>query len=292
MVKITIAGGSGPPSDETIPLEVRWRAVNYNDTNDLVEALRGTHTLLSFVQLLSDPGQQAQRNLIDASIIAGVKRFAPSEYGSVGTRHMPWWDGKEEIRKYLRAVNKDKKVLEYTLFQPGLFLDYLASPYKTSKYVDPLDTVFDFQNRRAIVVDGHEDAVMTLTAVADLAAAVARAVEHDGQWPEASGIRGNRVTFADVVEIGEKIRGPFAVEKVKLHDLEAGVLKTPWTLVKKHGAVDEEQYMDFTTAVPIGVMLSSIEGAWDVSDEFNQLFPDYEFEKANAFLSKVWEGKP
>ena len=29
----------------------------------------------------ADPDQKAQRNLIDAAIEAGVKRFAPSEYG-------------------------------------------------------------------------------------------------------------------------------------------------------------------------------------------------------------------
>lgn len=46
-----------------------------------MEALRGVHTLLSFIQLLSDPDQKAQKNLIDAAIAAGVKRFAPSEYG-------------------------------------------------------------------------------------------------------------------------------------------------------------------------------------------------------------------
>jgi hypothetical protein len=55
--------------------------VNYDDKSELVEALRGIHTVLSFIQLLSDPGNTAQKNLIDAAIVAGVKRFAPSEWG-------------------------------------------------------------------------------------------------------------------------------------------------------------------------------------------------------------------
>jgi len=37
--------------------------------------------VLSFLQLSTDGGHQAQKNLIDASIAAGVKRFAPSEWG-------------------------------------------------------------------------------------------------------------------------------------------------------------------------------------------------------------------
>jgi hypothetical protein len=45
-------------------------------------------------------------------------------------------------------------------------------------------------------------------------------------------------------------------------------------------------------AVPIGMLLSSMKGAWDSSDEMNQLFPDYEFTKMEDFLTKIWEGKP
>jgi hypothetical protein len=93
------------------------------------------------------------------------------------------------------------------LFQPGLFLDYLASPHKTAKYVTPLDTFIDFQNRRAIVVEGHEDAMMTITAVHDIAGVVAAAGDLQGEWPEIGGIRGNRVTVSEIIKIGEKIRG-------------------------------------------------------------------------------------
>lgn len=60
---------------------IEQRVVDYKNTKDLTNALRGVHTVLSFIQLLSDPDQKAQRNLIDAAIEAGVKRFAPSEYG-------------------------------------------------------------------------------------------------------------------------------------------------------------------------------------------------------------------
>lgn len=96
--------------------------------------------------------------------------------------------------------------------------------------MDPLDTVFDFQNCRAIVVDGHEDAVMTWTTAADLASAVARVVNYDGEWPEVGGIRGNRVTSSQVIKIGEKIRGtrrfytPLGEDLRKLRETQAAPL--------------------------------------------------------------------
>lgn len=86
-------------------------------------------------------------------------------------------------------------------------MDYLASPHKTAKYVTPLDTFIDFQNQKAIVVDGYENAILTLTAVRDIAGMVARAVEYDGEWPKIGGIRGNRVTISQILEIGERVRG-------------------------------------------------------------------------------------
>ncbi|KAH8822016.1 hypothetical protein F5884DRAFT_769710 [Xylogone sp. PMI_703] len=316
MVKVAIAGGSGQVSQEIIDalLEskkhhitvlsrkeapkamtpgIHWQTVDYNNKEDLVQALQGIHTLLSFVQILSDPDQKPQMNLIDAAIAAGVKRFAPSEYGSKDTVDMAWWHGKEVIRTYLKEVNKDKKVLEYTLFQPGLFLDYLAYPYKTSKHVHPLQSIFDFEHRRAVIVEGHEDAIMTLTTVADVAAVVARAVDYEGEWPATGGIRGNRVTFEQVLEIGRRVRGrAFTVDKVKIEDLEAGNLKTSWGLEAVHQAVAADQAAAMLRAVVIGMLLSSSKGAWDISDEWNRILPDYEFTPIEGFLTKVWEGKP
>jgi hypothetical protein len=181
--------------------------------------------------------------------------------------------------------------------------------------VAPLETTFDFQNRRAVVVEGHEDAVMTFTSVADLAAGVALAVGHEGEWPEVSGIRGNRVAVSRVIEIGEKIRGkspqhsaldsmswfstlltlilgPFRVDKVALDDLEQGILNTSWMVSKKHKAVSDDEASGLFKVVTIGMLLSSVKGAWDVSDEVNQLFPDYQFDDIEAFLTRVWNQKP
>lgn len=51
--------------------------------------------------------------------------------------------------------------------------------------------MFDFQTMRAIVVDGYETAIVTLTTVNDFAATMAMAIEYEGTWPKIGGIQGN-----------------------------------------------------------------------------------------------------
>lgn len=185
------------------------------------------------------------------------------------------------------------QVLEYTLIQPGLFLDYLASPHKTAKYVTPLDTFIDFQNRRAIIVEGHEHAILTLTSVHDIATVIAEALDLDSEWPILGGIRGNRVTVSQIIVTGEKLRGPFTIEKVRLEDLEAGELKTSWTLGKRHPSFTDNQAAQLAQMlkmVLIGTLVSCAKGAWDVSDAFNQLLPAHEFVQIEEFLAGVWGG--
>jgi hypothetical protein len=188
-------------------------------------------------------------------------------------------------------------------------MNYLAAPYKTAKHLEPLNTMIDFQNRRAIVVDGH-DAIMTYTTVQDLAAVVTRAVDLEGEWPLIGGISGNKVSISQILKIGEKVRGavylahkrlscsyviigqPFTIDRVKLGDLENGILAAPWTLEANHPSVIGDQVEKMLKSVLIGTLLSSAKGAWDVSDEVNKLVPDFGFTQIEDYLTEVWEGKP
>lgn len=68
-----------PTVAESIP-GVTWKKADYSDKKLLAGILGGIHTVLSFVGGPQDPGSVIQKNLIDAAITAGVKRFAPSEW--------------------------------------------------------------------------------------------------------------------------------------------------------------------------------------------------------------------
>lgn len=98
---------------------------------------------MSFTQIMGDPEDRVQQNLVDAAIKAGVKRFAPSQWGrrvdlsshlkscliipSASAVDMPWWEAKDRIHSYLEEVNRNGKVnAKYTLhFQTGTHVDIL-----------------------------------------------------------------------------------------------------------------------------------------------------------------------
>lgn len=65
----------------TLP-NTRWVQVDYADKVQLTKALRDIDTVMSFITPQTDPGNEAQKNLIDASIAADVRRFAPSEWAT------------------------------------------------------------------------------------------------------------------------------------------------------------------------------------------------------------------
>jgi hypothetical protein len=99
-----------------------------------------------------------------------------------------------------------RQVIEYCLFQAGMFVDYFVSPYKTTKHIHPFQNQFDFNNRRAIVLEGAEDAILSLITAHDFCAVVVQALDHQGTWPVVGGIVGERVTVKKLLAMGEKIR--------------------------------------------------------------------------------------
>jgi nucleoside-diphosphate-sugar epimerase len=106
----------------------------------------------------------------------------------------------------MSCLLKPPKVLEYSLFQPGLFLNYFTYPHKSAEYFHTFEMNVDFQNHRAIVL-GDGNAQISLTTVQDLGAVVAAAIDHEGEWPEVGGGRGDQITLSELIKLGENIRG-------------------------------------------------------------------------------------
>ncbi|PYH99841.1 NAD(P)-binding protein, partial [Aspergillus ellipticus CBS 707.79] len=288
--EILVLSRSDAPSEE--PGVTRVKA-DYTDPAQLAQVLQGVHTVLSFISPNNDPESMVQRNLIDAAVAAGVKRFAPSEWGPAGLDQTSWYAYKGETRRYLAELNKEKKVLEYTLFQVGWFLNYWTHPYKSSKYVSSTESQIDFANRRAIILEGSENDRMTVTTVQDIANVVARAIEFEGEWPVVGGIRGSSISVGELIALGEKIRGgtPFTIEKVTAQELETENLTTSWAPRFEHPSIPAEQVEFFSKIIHAGIAFAISAGAYNTSDEWNRLLPDYKFAQPEEFLAEAWKGK-
>ncbi|KAJ6004771.1 NAD(P)-binding protein [Penicillium herquei] len=342
MVKIAIAGGAGgvgqeivdalvatkkheiillsrrdAPSDTgSIPEGTTWIKVDYTSVEQLTQVLQGVHTVLSFVTESTGEGSPVQFNLIDASVNAGVKRFAPSEWASSGFTHMSWYAFKEVTRQYLKDLNKDKKVLEYTLFHPGYFVNYLTCPYPSMKYIPFAELPWDLNNRRWIGVEGGENARISLTTVNDLRNVVVQAIEFEGEWPVDGGVRGDDISMGEFLAIAEKVRGmyippyennrdwlntdsysmlggqPFAVENLKAEEFESGAWTTSWTPAFDHPSIPVEQHATMAKVITGGMLLAVNANQLHVSDSWNKLLPDYKFTSVDDFLTEAWSGKP
>ncbi|KAF9777089.1 hypothetical protein IL306_004636 [Fusarium sp. DS 682] len=216
---------------------------------------------------------------------------------------MSWYSGKIEIREYLKNLNSGKKVLEYTLFQPGGFMDYFCHPFKTTKYITTTVVNVDFVKKRALVVEGTLDDEITYTSVEDIANVVTKAIDFNGEWPVTGGISGDRITIRQLLKIGEELRGksaditrkwksePFVIEWLKMEDLAAGELKTDNYPRLPFPSVPQDQVEAFSKMVIIGTLTAFHRGAWTVSDEWNQIFPDYKFTKVDELLKSAWHDK-
>lgn len=106
-----------------------------------------------------------------------------------------------------RRADSHSKVLEYSLFIPGLFTNYFAHPHVSAKHFKSFETHIDFEHCRALVLEGGENDRLTLTTAQDLANIVVKAVEYDGEWPVPGGIKGTELSIQELIEIGERVRG-------------------------------------------------------------------------------------
>ncbi|KAE8380008.1 hypothetical protein BDV26DRAFT_258105 [Aspergillus bertholletiae] len=310
MVRVTIVGGAGrvgraiveelgrqgkhevilwtrrDPCKHQIPGVKTIQVTDYRHEN-LVSLLNGTHTVLAFFNPMSDPGSRNQIALIDASVAAGVKRLAPSEWAGKVRSGIKMYDMKEPVLDHLENLNKDKKVIEWGLFQPGLLMDYLAHPCPPSKHFDTFPLFFDLENARAIFVeDGLRPVVFT--ASEDVAKVVARAIDSPEPWTTDGGIVGHRTTFKEIVQIAEKITGQtFTIYNLKSEDLEKGEFRSPW-IPSYAPNLPEETIKNVVVPFISGWALGCYNGVADVSPAWNERFPDIQYQTVADMLRAAW----
>lgn len=151
----------------------------------------------------------------------------------------------------------------------------------------------DFETRQAILVGDGEHPV-TFTLIDDLALVVANAVDYNGIWPTIGGVAGWQTTSAELIRVGERVRGgrKFKIYRVEKADLDVGEFKSSWCPILEHPAITNEQLGTMSRQINLQAMKGIAEGAWTVSDEWNRRLPDFTFADPVKFLERWWAGKP
>lgn len=273
--EITIFTRSAPSKPHPSP-KVSYLQVDYTSREALTTALRGFHTVLSFFVVHLDVDNIAQKNLIHASIAAGVTRFAPSEWGIASNSGVGSYDNKDYIRKYLEDLDKKGELngLQYCLFQPSIFMDYFAHPYPLERDLITWPFFIDFENRRAMVLDDGNQPLV-LTAMQDDAAVLSLALsDMQRPWPRVGGIRGCRTNINELIALGKKIRGgEWSIEHISSRDVAQGEIKTSWIPQLDHPTIPQEERESFSKVFLIMFFTAIKNGSWNVSEEFNEIFP-------------------
>jgi hypothetical protein len=78
---------------------------------------------------------------------------------------------------------------------------------------------------------------------------------------------------------------------LKDDDLKAGITKSSWVPTIDHSAFTPEQAKELSSELLAGLLLSISAGALRVTDEWNQLLPDYHFTTAEDFLTQFWRNR-
>ncbi|KAI1771485.1 NAD(P)-binding protein [Hypoxylon cercidicola] len=116
---LTREGSSG-----TFPSAVTVKAVNYDSVDSLTAALQGQDALVSTI---TTEAVDKQRNLVEASAKAGVKRFIPSEFGSdtfnEKLEKLPGYKDKVDLHEVLAKAARETG-LTWTAVVNGPFLDW------------------------------------------------------------------------------------------------------------------------------------------------------------------------
>lgn len=123
--KFNISILTRPTSKSTFPSSVKVIKVDISSLSDLTSALKGQDAVVSTVGSM---GALSQITLIDAAVVAGVKRFLPSEFGcdldDPPTSKLPVFGYKIQVLNYIKEQAAKHPEFTYTLIRNNAFLDW------------------------------------------------------------------------------------------------------------------------------------------------------------------------
>ena len=248
------------------------KIVDYTNHSSLTTALQGVHTVLSTVGGINgDVTRDTQLALLAAAKEAGVRRFAPSEYG---VSSLEWLDAYAPKIPVWNAVKGSG--LEYTRFSNGMFMNMLGTgtPKGEAEALEAMRPWNFVINMLAGTADipGDGNAKATFTRTGDIGAFVAAALDLE-TWEEEMGMVGSIMSYNEIVQAIEKITGRKMLVR---YNSEAELQKM----------IDDVPSSRFYNQARIGLA----KGTGTVKPTLNEKFPDIKPWSVEQYLERFWGG--
>ncbi|KAJ7864799.1 hypothetical protein B0H14DRAFT_3602176 [Mycena olivaceomarginata] len=218
-VAVVLLSRSGLDASKALPAGVTVATVDTTDAA-AVAAVFEQHQVEVVISTITTAAVGAQTVLVDAAKRAGVKLFAPSEFGmsTEGDSKNP----KNKIIEYTKAAG-----VPYARFFNGMITEFL-----------PFLIGFDKDHRKITLV-GRGDAAVSFTSIADIAGFVAHVLTTlpPSELPNRTfRVQGDRATMNELgpifkaeVQHTDKIAGPMGEFKTMMLLLtDTGVGSTGW----------------------------------------------------------------
>ncbi|KAL4868699.1 hypothetical protein BDV12DRAFT_185747 [Aspergillus spectabilis] len=253
--------------------------VDYTNIASLAQTLEEhkIDTIISAISLYSEGDSTSQLNLIKAAGQTGsTRRFIPSEYSFIQT---------EDIKYFIDAANLLRKTnLQFTRVIPGFFMDYWGMPHVKTN-IEHVTFAVDIVNCEA-VIPGDGNDVVGMTYTYDMAEFIAELLEVE-EWEEFSVVVGDEVTFNQLLEIGEEVRGrKFKVVYDDAEKVKEGNVTVP-SMPESVGYSQEElvELMGLVDRLVIGKVFD-----FPAEIRSNKRFPNLKLKKITDLVRNAWDG--
>lgn len=178
------------------------------------------------------PDAEVQLNLIDACLMAGVRRFVPAEF-ETSPEQRPLYGLGDKMTVLVR-LNEVSAQLESTVFSCGLFMEtfapggWRASGSYSYSWNDGA-FLLDLERKKAFLpIDSARSlsTVVCLTSAVDVARFVAAAL-FLRTWPPEMKMFGDRLRLSELLDIAQYVRAcEFKVNIITEEDIEFQILRT------------------------------------------------------------------
>ncbi|KAL3485980.1 hypothetical protein BJX62DRAFT_247141 [Aspergillus germanicus] len=284
-----------PSTKETYDIETRY--VDYTSIPSLTTSLSDIHAVISALLIPSEKMVEYQVNLLNASIAAGVRRFAPSEFALSQDAH------KQVDIDYAKIVVWDavqsavkRGDIDAAAFACGMFMNYLAVSSSTE------DEDERERRRKRALAGFSEGALMfhpspgngqkpwvevpltgqrgfpdvTMTDIRDIGKFIVAALGMEEPWGGRElGMEGEMRNLSDIITIMEDVLG----EEVDVRTV------TSEELQQRLDGLDQS---DILPRIDVQYTMACGTGGSIVRGVLNELCPEVKPVKIREFMEEAW----